>query len=171
MGKMKTDTMLETEIAKAKEADAEGIKQIIDSYTFKEDGSGNLIPLTLAQIKQAIKHGWFYTAKAGEAVIGCGSVAEYNGIAEFRSWAVREEYHGPGIGKKLAEACMEQAKKKGYSTLHALTQEQNVSRLLKLGFHSNGTGKENSPPEKLAKDCARCLIYDKCNETAMTKAL
>ena len=162
---------LETEIAKATEADAEGIKQIIDSYAFKEDGSGQLIPLTLAQIKQAIKHGWFYTAKAGEAVIGCGSVAEYNGIAEFRSWAVREEYHEQGIGEKLAEACIEQAKNNGHKTLHALTQEQNASRLLKLGFYSNGPGKKNSPPEKLAKDCAKCPIYDRCNETAMAKAL
>ncbi len=80
-------------------------------------------------------------------------------LAEIRSLAVKPEYFGRGIGKKLVEDAIEEAKGLGIKKVFALTYETDFFR--KVGFH---VIEKNQLPHKVWTDCIRCPMRDNCNE-------
>ena len=55
-------------------------------------------------------------------VIGCiGLQFCWNDLAEIKSLAVREDYHGQGIGRRLVEHCLAEAREFGARKVFALT--------------------------------------------------
>lgn len=154
--------MKAAKIRKASPKDAEGIKKLVDKFRFRKSGDGELIPLSSSDISHLIDSGSFYVAKAGETVVACGSVVEYDGVAELRSLAVDDYYQRKGLGTTIIGECIEEAKKRGHKAMYTLTQKQNYALFEKAGF-----ARAEKPSEKLKKDCQQCPIYEKCNETAL----
>lgn len=153
-------------VRKAVASDSQGIAELVNAFTFRSDGSGQLIPLTTDDIFGSINKGLFYVAGQEGKVLACGSVVEYGGMAELRSLAVSRQHQGNGFGTALIQTCVREAKQRGYSALYTLTQQQNFAL-----FENQGFEKSDIPPEKLSKDCAKCPAYDSCNETAFMKIL
>ena len=151
------------QIKRAVSSDVPAIRKLIELYRFKEDGSGSLIPLDVAEVSKRVSDGDFFSANVGSDLAGCASIVEYDGIAELRSLAVYPEYQGRGIGPVLIDACKKEAQKRGYGKLYALTQEKTYSTFAKQEF-----GYTKTPPQKLKKDCAKCPLYNNgCNEFAV----
>ena len=157
----------EFEIKIAKEKDVEHLLSLINDSAFKTNGEGQLLPLSKNEVELLVNQGAFYCAWDGLKLIGCVSVVEYSGLVELRSLIVAREYRSHGVGHALIKIAMQAAKNKGYGELLALTNFQAIPLFVASGFR-----REPRPPEKLARDCARCpLLNEGCIEEAVVVAL
>ncbi|RBQ28305.1 N-acetyltransferase [Aliarcobacter vitoriensis] len=86
-------------------------------------------------------------------------------LAEVRSLIVKEKFRGLKLGKKLVEACVEEAKFYGIKQVLSLTYEKEF--FLRCGFIQ--IEKEDIPEQKIWADCIRCKLFPICNEIAMVK--
>ncbi len=50
-------------VRKAVASDSQGIAELVNAFTFRSDGSGQLIPLTNEDILSSINKGLFYVAE------------------------------------------------------------------------------------------------------------
>ena len=87
-------------------------------------------------------------------------------LAEVRSLAVDENFRGQGIGRKLVEWTIDEARRLHVRRLMSLTYEQTFFE--KLGFEV--VAKETLPL-KVWSDCVRCPKRDGCDEIAMVRTL
>ena len=86
-------------------------------------------------------------------------------MAEVRSLIVNEEFRGLGLGKKLVEKCVEEAKFYGIKQVLSLTYEKDF--FTSCGFRE--IPKEDIPEQKIWADCIKCKLFPICNEIAMVK--
>ena len=84
-------------------------------------------------------------------------------LAEVRSLVVGEKFHGLKLGKKLVEACINEAKEYGIKQVLSLTYEKGFFE--SCGFRE--IAKEDIPEQKIWADCIRCKLFPICNEIAM----
>jgi amino-acid N-acetyltransferase len=100
-------------------------------------------------------------------IMGCVALTiVWADLAEVRSLAVDEACRGKGIGSRLVEWCVEEARRLHIRKIFALTYEQRFFE--RLGFEV--VAKE-SLPLKVWSDCVRCPKNDNCDETAVVKTL
>ena len=149
---------------KAEEKDAGSISRLIKKESFMKSGKGNLLPLKKKDIVEAIRNSAFYVAELDKKIAACCSVIEYGGIAELRSLVVGKKHRGKGLGTAAADACIKEAKRRGYKKLYALTQAEGF--FTKLGFEKTGV-----PPEKMIKYCKNCPLKDNCVEISFVRVL
>src|SRR3954447_17429428 len=100
-------------------------------------------------------------------VVGCVALSIiWADLTEARSLAVDNEYRGKGIGSKLAQWCIDEARRLGIRKLMSLTYEQRFFE--KLGFE---VVEKETLPLKVWSDCVRCPKRDGCDEIAMVRTL
>ena len=84
-------------------------------------------------------------------------------LAEVRSLVVGKEFRGLKLGKKLVEACLNEAKTYGIKQVLSLTYEKGFFE--SCGFRE--IAKEEIPEHKIWADCIRCKHFPICDEIAM----
>ncbi|CAM3855217.1 N-acetyltransferase [Arcobacter cloacae] len=84
-------------------------------------------------------------------------------LAEVRSLVVGKEFRGLKLGKKLVEACINEAKQYGIEQVLSLTYEKGFFE--SCGFRE--IAKEDIPEHKIWADCIRCKHFPICDEIAM----
>ena len=89
-----------------------------------------------------------------------------NQLAEVKSLAVHEDFHGHGLGRMLVEDCEDEARSMQIKTIFALTYQ--IKFFEKIGYHLVDI---QSLPEKVFKECVVCPFYGACNENALIKRL
>jgi len=147
--------------AKPTENDLESLVTLINTYARR----GDLLPRTVESIRETMPDWWI--AKVGDTVIACGSLLRYSPkLAEVRSLAVADIAQGTGIGRKLVDCLIAEAKEEGIPRLFALTRV--IKFFEKLNFTI--TERENFP-DKIWKDCVICPLIDACDETAVHRYL
>ena len=100
-------------------------------------------------------------------VLGCTALAIiWADLAEVRSLAVDDDYRGQGIGRKLTEWCIDDARRLQIRRIMSLTYEQAFFE--KLGFD---VVEKDTLPLKVWSDCVRCPKRDGCDEIAMVRTL
>jgi amino-acid N-acetyltransferase len=100
-------------------------------------------------------------------VVGvCGLSIVWANLAELVSLAVSPGHRGKGLGRKLVEACMKEARELGVRRIMSLTYEQRFFE--KLGFV---VVQRDSLPHKVWAECVRCPKHEACDEIAMVKVL
>ncbi|MBI2971909.1 MAG: GNAT family N-acetyltransferase [Candidatus Aenigmarchaeota archaeon] len=145
----------------AAHGDAERIHELIDAHTFREDGSGYLIPVDTEEIRSIADDGRFFVADDDGSLAGCASVLDYNGIAELRSFVVAREYRERGVGRALLEYGKQRAAEAGHEVLYALVNKEALGVFESNGFEPAAY----RPLEKLQRDCIRCPLYKRgCRE-------
>jgi len=87
-------------------------------------------------------------------------------MAEVRSLAVAEGHQGRGVGRKLVEWCVGDARRMGVRKLMSLTYEQAFFE--RLGF---AVVEKESLQLKVWTDCVRCPKNQNCDEIAMVREL
>jgi argininosuccinate synthase len=126
---------------------------------------GGLLPRGEASIRAHIDN--FLIAESAGATVGCGSLLPMNAtLVELRSLAVDENARGGGIGKLIVAALIEEARKRNFGTLFALTRA--VSFFEKCGFQ---VAPKEFFPEKVWNDCVACPLLENCDEVAVMRPL
>jgi len=142
--------------------DVPRIQEIINSHA----ELGRMLFKSLAQLFEDLRDFAVYEDEDGR-VVGCTAVTIiWADLAEVRSLAVDEANRGQGVGRKLVEWCVEEARRLGIRKLMSLTYEQRFFE--KLGFE---VVPKESLPLKVWSDCVRCPKRDGCDEIAMVRTL
>ena len=84
-------------------------------------------------------------------------------LAEVRSLVVGKDFRGLKLGKKLVEACINEAKQYGIKQVLSLTYVKGFFE--SCGFRE--IAKEEIPEHKIWADCIRCKHFPICDEIAM----
>jgi amino-acid N-acetyltransferase len=100
-------------------------------------------------------------------VVGCvGLAILWADLAEVRSLAVDEAHRGQGIGRRLVEWTIREARRLDIRRIMSLTYEQAFFE--KLGFV---VVPKETLPLKVWSDCVRCPKRENCDEIAMVRTL
>jgi amino-acid N-acetyltransferase len=141
--------------------DVPRIQGIINSHA----ELGKMLFRSLAQLYEDLRD--FAVYELDREVVGCvGLSILWADLAEVRSLAVDEPFRGRGIGSRLVEWCVDEARRLQIRRLMTLTYEQRFFE--KLGFEL--VAKETLPL-KVWSDCVRCPKRDGCDEFAMVRFL
>jgi amino-acid N-acetyltransferase len=153
-------------IRKAKISDAEKIKKLIDFYAKR----GVMLFRPIYEIYSEIRN--YFLAEANKKIVGCCALhifgKEYKPggkeyiLAEIRSLVVTKNFQKKGIGTKLIEGCIDEAKKMEINKVFILTTQENIKFFKKLGFKLI---KKSELTQKIWQECVKCPRFPfNCNE-------
>lgn len=126
---------------------------------------GKMLFKSYAQIYDRLRDFAVYDIE-GE-VVGCVALAIiWADLAEVRSLAVHPDHIGRGIGRRLTEWCIDDARRLQIRRIMALTYEKDF--FARQGFVV--VAKETLPL-KVWSDCVQCPKRDGCDEIAMVREL
>lgn len=132
-----------------------------------EAEKGNMLPKTAHEIMLNLSN--FFVAEVDGCVVGCcGYKIWINAWIEIISLVIEEKFRGRGLGTKLVDACIKQAKRQGFSKISTLTA--NHDWFYKRGFREVDI---EILPHKIWGDCAKCSRNAagpgdvRCNEVPM----
>jgi amino-acid N-acetyltransferase len=141
--------------------DVPQIQKIINSHA----ELGKMLFKSLAQLYEDLRD--FGVYEEDGQVLGCvGVTIIWADLAEVRSLAVDAGHVGRGIGRKLVEWTIAEARRLHIRRLMALTYEQRFFE--KAGFE---VVSKESLPMKVWSDCVACPKREGCDEIAMVKVL
>jgi len=121
----------------------------------------SLLPRSRFSIQASLPD-WVVAVK-DNSIIGCGSLLSYvDGMAEVRSLAIADVFHGQGVGTSIVSRLVENARERGMETVFALTTA--VSLFRKSGFSIVPI---HCFPDKVIQFCASCPKRHACDETAV----
>ena len=141
-------------IRRATVKDAQDIFNILQQYAVK----GILLPRSLNSIYENIRD--FFVYEQDDKIIGIGSLHIFwEDLAEIKSLAVLEEYQHHGIGKRIVEECIKDAKTLGIKRVFALTYVPEFFQ--KLGFRIVD---KSEFPQKVWTECIHCVKFNECKE-------
>lgn len=149
-------------IRDAKVTDAPAIHALITGYAEQD----KMLFRSLPDIYENLRSFKVAENEDGQTIGCCVLQVVWADLAEVKSLAVREDYFGRGIGRKLVEGCIQTARELGIKRLFSLTLTPKFFE--KTGFR---TIDRQTLPMKVWSDCARCPKQDHCDETAMEMIL
>ena len=152
---------MKTTTRKAKLVDAKAIHNLINTAAVK----GAVVPRSLSEIYESIRD--FLVAEENGKVTGCCSLhIAWEDLAEVRSLVVLPAQQKKGIGAKLLQATLKEAKRLALPKVFALTSQPEFFQ--KYGFERIS---RKSLPHKIWGDCLKCPKFPKCDEVALWKKL
>ncbi|MBW1798741.1 MAG: N-acetyltransferase [Deltaproteobacteria bacterium] len=147
-------------IRKAVISDIEAIHRLLNHYA----DEGLLLPRSLSELYDHLRD--FVVLEENDPdhrVLGvCGLRICWDDLAEIKSLAVVQHMHGEGMGTRLVETCIREARSLGLKRVFTLTYVPAFFR--KLGF---GDVEKSVLPHKIWADCLNCPKFPNCDETAL----
>jgi amino-acid N-acetyltransferase len=148
-------------VRRAEPADAQELHELLEQFV----APGMLIPRTLKQVYQAIRD--FIVVVDTGRIVGAGALRIYSAeLAEVGALAVAAERQGTGLGGRIVETLVHDARALGLHRVFALTLRDRFFH--RLGFETVAIGQF---PEKIAADCTGCARRSACNEIAVALTL
>jgi len=145
------------EIRKAQLSDAEAIHSLVSLFV----PTGELLAVPLVSIYESIRD-YFVAEEKGEVVGTVSLKVLWKDLAEVRSLSVLPDLHGQGLGRRLVDACIAEAKDLGIPRVFALTREGGFFE--RVGF---AHCQKETLPQKIWFDCVRCPKFPHlCDEEA-----
>jgi amino-acid N-acetyltransferase len=125
-----------------------------------------MLPKTFDQLARTFRE--FVVAEGADGrIVGCGALRIYNeGLAEICSLAIEPAFQGLGIGRRVVERLIEDARTLDVNTVFALTLKPEFFG--HLGFRI--VPKEDFPL-KVWADCRSCPKLHACDEIAVAMDL
>ncbi|WP_314584634.1 N-acetyltransferase [Paenibacillus terrigena] len=146
---------------KATTDDIETLYELIKGYAEK----GIMLPRSREMLVDQLE--WFIVAELEGDIVGCGSLCRLGqDLVEIRSLGISDGHKGQGIGSKMVDYLIEEARQLDIPKVMALTYEVNF-------FQKNGfeVVQKEIFPEKVWKDCIHCKKLHCCDEIAVLKML
>lgn len=149
-------------VRKARLGDAEQIASLINHFA----AQGLMLPKNILEVYEHIREYVVAEDETGR-IVGCGALRlMWHDLGEIRSLAVAEEAQGRGVGRRIVEMLLEEARELGLACVFALTYQ--VPFFEKLGFR---VVPKAIFPQKVWLDCQLCPKRHCCDETAMILVL
>lgn len=148
------------QVRPARIADMRDVEPLIRVFA-----SDNLmLPKELDQLTRTFRE-FVVAVDEEDYVIGCGALRVYTeGLAEICSLAVDPLYQRGGVGRKLVDALVEEARALGLTDVFALTLRPEF--FAKLGFE---VVTKELFPLKVWADCRNCPKLHACDEIAVAR--
>jgi amino-acid N-acetyltransferase len=100
-------------------------------------------------------------------IVACGSLhVLWDDLAEIRALAIHPDYQHLGLGKKLVNHLIDDARQLGIKRVYTFTLTEDFFRT--VGFKRQ---QREELPAKMWGECSRCPKYFKCDEVGMVKVL
>jgi len=146
-------------IRKAKTQDVVVIQKILAYFAQQE----RLLARSLSELYTNLRDLFLAEDEETGQVVGCCSLhVVWEDLAEIRSLAVLDSHQGLGLGRKLVNACLEDARSVGIRRVFTLTYETGFFE--RLGFR---VVDKSVFPHKIWADCLHCPKFPECDEVAM----
>jgi amino-acid N-acetyltransferase len=150
-------------IRKAWVLDVKNIHKLLSTFSDR----GEILPRPLSEIYDNLRDYCIFCDEKQKTIIGtCAVHITWEDLAEIRSLAVKEEFTKRGIGRKLVERCISEARDLGIHRVFVLTYKREFFE--KVGFHLVD---KSSLPHKIWADCLKCVKFPDCDETAMIREI
>lgn len=144
-------------IKKAKIKDVKTIHSLINQFAKMDE----MLPRSLNEIYENIRD--FFVCNDDSRTVAASALhVLWEDIAEIKSIAVLKEYQGKGVGKRLIEHCLKEAKSLGINKVFALTYTP--AFFIESGFKEID---KNELPQKVWGDCLKCHKFPDCDELAV----
>jgi amino-acid N-acetyltransferase len=148
-------------VRRAEPADAQELHALLEQFV----RPGMLLPRTLKQVYHSIRD--FIVVVDRGRIVGAGALKIYSAtIAEIGALAVAEDQQGTGLGGRVVETLVHDARALGLQRVFALTLRDRFFH--RLGFTTVPIAEF---PEKIAADCVGCERRSACNEIAVALTL
>lgn len=126
---------------------------------------GKMLFKSYAQLYDRLRD--FAVYESDGEVVGCvGLAIIWADLCEVRSLAVAVGHQGRGIGRRLTQWCLDEARRLQIRRIMSLTYEQAFFE--KLGFI---VVPKETLPLKVWGECVNCPKRDNCDEIAMVREL
>ena len=144
-------------IRKARITDVKAIQLLVNQYA----ESGQMLPRSLNELYEHLRDFSVFEEK-GSLIGACALHLSWDGLAEIRSLAVRQENIKHGIGSELVRHCLLEAAQLEVERVFVLTYQDGFFR--KLGFIDVD---KKELPHKIWTDCLNCIKFPNCDESAL----
>ncbi|MGE5597891.1 MAG: N-acetyltransferase [Bacteroidota bacterium] len=144
-------------LRKARMSDVESIHRLINEYA----GQGLMLGRSRNMLYENLRE--FTVVEEEGRFLGTGALhIIWEDLAEIRALALEPDCQRRGIGRRLVEALIEEARSLEIGTVFALTYQTEF--FAKCGFRT--VAKEDMP-QKVWKECINCPKFPHCDEVAM----
>ncbi len=149
-------------VRKARLADVKDIHRLVNQFA----GEGQMLAQSLSDLYDNLRD--FTVAPdvssgTEDGLLGCCCLhIIWEDLAEVRSLAVVEVERGRGLGRRLVEACLDEARELGIGRVFALTYRPEF--FARLGFREVDKAEL---PHKVWADCIKCPKFPDCDEVAV----
>jgi amino-acid N-acetyltransferase len=148
-------------IRKARVKDLKTIQSLINAFAKKD----LMLPRSLNELYENIRD--FWVAEHDGKVIGCAALHIcWDDLAEIKSVAVVTHKQGKGIGRRLVDVCIDEARMLGSRKVFVLTYKPGFFN--KFGFRRI---RNSALPHKIWAECINCCKFPNCKELALVKIL
>lgn len=151
-------------LRKATIPDINGIRTLLNLYADK----GLLLPRPLSELYVHIRDYQVIDGNEEDPVLQgvCGLGICWEDLAELKSLAIREDCQGKGLGSRLVEVCLQEARLFGVGKVFVLTYIPDF--FIRFGFKEV---RKSRLPQKIWADCLRCTKFPNCDEVALILTL
>jgi len=150
-------------IRKAGVHDIKAIHKLLQAFAEE----GQLLPRPLSGLYDHVRDFFVYAPVDGQPLQGCCALQVcWEDMAEIRSLAVVKDHWGQGIGRRLLEAALAEARSLELTKVFTLTYRPGF--FAKFGF---ATIDRSRLPLKIWGDCILCVKFPDCDEIAMLKEI
>ena len=144
-------------VEKARVSDVIQMHKLVNNFAER----GEMLARSLSEMYENIRD--YFVIRQGEQVIACAALhVDWSDLAEIKSLAVSEDSQQRGVGARLVEACLSEAKELGIPTVFCLTYKPAFFE--KLGFSQID---KMEMPRKVWTECYRCPKFPNCDEVAL----
>jgi amino-acid N-acetyltransferase len=148
-------------IRKARITDVREMARLIEEFA-KE---GVMLHRPLTDLYDNIRDFYIYEEE-GHIQGACALHVCWEDIGEIKSLAVRGKAAGRGIGRRLVEACIEEARELALPKLFALTYKPAFFEKMHFKVIDKGI-----LPHKVWGECVKCFKFPDCDEIAVMREL
>lgn len=144
-------------IRKAQIADVKDIQKLLMTFANR----GDMLSRSLSELYESLRD--FYVVEEDGVLLGAAALhIVWDDLAEVRSVAVIEDAGRKGIGSRLVQACISEARELGLKRIFCLTYKPDF--FAKHGFRLVDKAEL---PHKVWGDCIKCPKFPDCDENAM----
>ncbi len=144
-------------IRKAQIADVRDIQKLLMTFASR----GDMLSRSLSELYESLRD--FYVVEEDGVLLGAAALhIVWDDLAEVRSVAVIEDAGRKGIGSRLVQACIAEAREIGLKRIFCLTYKPDF-----FGKHGFRLVDKAELPHKVWGDCIKCPKFPDCDENAM----